>query len=240
MENMVLSVIIPCYNEASRLSLKEKIIRVYNELSFIVKQFELILVDDGSTDNTYEVLNNISSAYNIKLLRNEENRGKGYSIRRGMVEASGNYILYMDADLSTPIYNVRGMSELLKKYDCVIASRYIEGSEICIRRSIIRIFISKLCRVLIHIIFKLGVNDSQCGFKLLKKDENFKIDTLKCDRWLFDIELLLYLKRNGYKIKEYPVSWTNNKESTLIPIDAIKSSYKEFFIILKEFRRNKK
>ena len=226
-----LSIIIPFYNETSRLDINKNMASILSYLKDC-DNFELILINDCSQDNTLEVLKEFNSLPFCKVFTNVKNYGKGYSIRKGILEASYNNILYMDADLSVPIDNIKKFYTLLDDKTCVIASRYLHGSKIVNKRSFIRNFMSWFSRVILLKICGLKISDSQCGFKMFKKDSSLYLENFKTTRWLFDLELLRHLKYKKYKIIEIPIVWNNCEESTLKSKDAIISSLKELIAIL--------
>ena len=190
-----LSIIIPCYNEASRLDLKGNIESVLNYLKrHDFKNYELILVDDHSVDNTLEVLKQFNNYNTCRVYSNARNSGKGYSIRKGMFEAIYDYILYMDADLSVPLENIAVFCSMIADNTCIIASRYLPNSTIVNQRSKLRRLMSTFTRIFLIKLCGLSVSDSQCGFKMFKFNEGMYPDSLEPSRWLFDIELLRYLK----------------------------------------------
>ena len=235
MSDKSVSVIVPCYNEANRKNFENHIRSIITEMDYYSSDFEIILVNDGSTDNTLDILKNFE-ANNVKVINNATNRGKGFSIRKGIENSEKDYVLFMDADLSVPLYFISRAMQKLEEYDCVIASRYIKGATITSHRGIIRSFISLILRMIFLGLFGLSFKDTQCGFKIFKK-EIVDLSVFKCDRWLFDIELLTFLTEKGYKVFEMPVIWNNNTDSTLNSLDAIKTSIEEVKYILNLKRR---
>ena len=235
------SIIIPCYNECSRGNLFYNIREVLHNASFYFKDFEIIIVDDCSNDNTFDNLKNeFSDEKSIRILKNNINRGKGYSIRNGIKHSDGNYIIYMDADLSVPLYYFREFRDISDDNICIIASRHLKESQIMNKDiSTIRKLGTSMSILLLKYMYHLNVSDSQCGFKMFYIDDKFDADSFVTDRWLFDIELLLYLKKLGYKITEFPVIWNNNTNSTLNPSNALGTSLIEIKKINEKLREEK-
>ena len=232
------SVIIPCYNENSRGILIPNVNNVKSYCDYFIKDYEILVIDDGSTDNSYDILLSAYKYYNnIKIYKLDENKGKGYSLRYGISKVSGEYIIYMDADLSTPLYYLRSILELIDENTCVIATRYAKESDITSKTSLIRKFISFCARHLINFETGLCLTDTQCGFKMFHKNKEFDISKLEVDTWLFDVELLLYLKSLNYEIKELPIIWNNMEDSRVKPISATINSMKELNFISNKYKK---
>jgi len=220
-KEVLLSLIIPAYNEEKRIS---------NTLDWFVKYltgqnytYEIITVNDGSTDNTQNLLINYSTRYSfIKILRNAKNMGKGYSVKRGIEEAKGEYILFSDADLAVrPEYIYSIIKELKSEVDIVIGSRAAEGAETENPQPKLRgmfggFFNSIVKRFIIH-----DFLDTQCGFKGFKANVAKTIckEQTLCG-YCFDIEILLIAEKYGYFIKEIPVVWNDKTGSKLGILDS--------------------
>jgi len=209
-----ISIIIPAYNEENRIINTLEKITEYVSKRFI---YEIIVVDDGSKDRTVEKIKNyIKTNSNIKLIVNNKNMGKGYSVKTGVISAKYPYILFSDADLSTPIEELEKLlnTMITENYDIVIASRSVKGSDIKIPQPIHRILMGKLFAILTKTILGLHFNDTQCGFKLFKNNVAKKIFILQTiNRFAFDIEILYIAKKKQYRVIDIPVVWSNNKES---------------------------
>jgi glycosyltransferase involved in cell wall biosynthesis len=203
-----LSIVIPAYNEAGRIanSLEaiEKYVRGKNS------PVETIVVDDGSTDNTVEV----ASAYTaIRVLRNEGNRGKGYSVRRGVLEARGELILFTDADLSAPIEEADKLLTALEssRADAAVGSRALERKLIGTHQSPFREWGGRFFNLLVRIATGLNIHDTQCGFKLFRRSTTRRAFELqRVERFGFDPEILFLIERHGGKVVEVPVRWNHN------------------------------
>jgi len=223
MSDMRLSVIIPAYNEENRIGNSLKVI-----LEYLSKQnynFEIIVVDDGSSDKTIEKVKEIDSSDKIKILKNEINKGKGYSIRKGMLEAIGECQLFSDADLSTPIGELDKFWKYLNEdYDIVIGSRALKDSVLEVRQPFYREFMGRAFNFIVRFILGFKIKDTQCGFKIFKKDVAKHIFSIqKIEGWSFDVEILYIASKLDYKIKEVPVRWINSPSSKVNPLkDALK------------------
>jgi len=215
MSEIYLSVIIPAFNEEKRLPKTLREIDEYlREQSF---EFEIIVVSDGSTDRTCEVVENLKSQIpNLKLICEKINRGKGYGVKVGMLNAKGKYRLFTDADNSTPISEIEKFwAEFEKGADIVIASRDIKGAILDPPQPLFRRFVGEVFKYLRKIIVGLWeIEDTQCGFKCFKGEAAEKIfPKAKIEKFAFDPEILLIAKKMGFKIKEVPVYWKNDLQS---------------------------
>lgn len=214
-----ISVIIPAYNESSRILPSLRRLDEYLRGHF--RGFELIVVDDGSSDTTEEVvLRAKKEVASIRYSGYRENRGKGYAIRQGVGLSTGDIILISDADLSTPIEEVE---KLLVPYDdgyhVVIGSRGLEANSIVVRQPWWRELMGKTFNRIVRIFLLEGFKDTQCGFKLFNGSigrELFRDVTI--DRFAYDVEVLYLATKAGCKIKEVPVKWLNSPASKVRPI----------------------
>ena len=213
---MHLSVIIPAYNEENRLSFTLKDIDRY--LSRQNYEYEILVVDDGSKDRTVEVVRSlVLKIKNLVITGYKNNRGKGYAVRFGMLEAKGDYRLFTDADNSTSINQIEKMWPYFKKgYDVIIGSRDIKGAVLDPPQSWLRNFLFgegfKLYRKIIVGLWK--IEDTQCGFKgFTKKAAELIFSKTRIERFAFDPETLVLAKKQGYKIKEIPIYWKNDLSS---------------------------
>lgn len=217
MDNIYLSVIIPAYKEAKRIP--ETLKKVSNYLKKQSYSYEIVVVNDGSPDNTAQVVRNLSESIdNLRLVDNKENHGKGYVVRQGLVEAKGDYRVFMDADNSTSVNHIERMFPQFEKgFDVVIGSRDIEGSKLPVPQGWFRQRVGDVFNLMVQFICGLwGIWDTQCGFKgfTRKAAENI-IPLCKINRFAFDPEMLVVAKKLGYKIKEVPVTWYNDEASTV-------------------------
>lgn len=206
---MDFSVVIPAYNEEQFIAKTIDEVKKYLRENF--SNYEIIVVDDKSNDDTLEVLRGID---NILVLRNLKNHGKGYSVKKGVMKARGDIILFMDADNSTPIdTELNKLYRYIKDYDMVVASRALAESDVQIRQNIIKTFLGRAGNTLIKVVLGTNINDTQCGFKLFNKKIKNIFNKLTIEDWGFDFELIHLASSNNFKIKEVPVVWRNRSDS---------------------------
>lgn len=177
---------------------------------------EILVISDGSKDKTVEVVNGLKKQIkNLNIIDERVNHGKGWAVRRGMLEGHGQYRLFMDADNSTAIDQVSGFLPFFHQgYEVVIGSRRIAGAVIAVHQPLIRDFLGGIFRLIVRILAPLGVTDSQAGFKVFSKkaaEAIFKKQTVF--RWAFDVEILAVARLMGFKIKEAPIHWVNDLKS---------------------------
>ena len=208
-----LSIVIPAFNEARAMPVAMEAITRYLDGQGILQEY--VLVDDRSTDNTLDVLESLTGGRNAVVLRNFQNMGKGFSIRRGMLEASGAYVLFTDADLSTPIEELGKMLPYLADgYDVVIGSRRLPESEVVLHQAWYRELLGEVFYKLIHTFFLSGINDINCGFKIFSKkasQELFRRQTI--NGWGFDAEVLYLATKLGFRVKEVGVKWSDARDT---------------------------
>lgn len=228
---MKLSVIIPCYNEAEDLKEKAEIVKA--KLASLNIDSELILVNDGSKDNTKEVINSIDGVVKAGY---DVNRGKGGAVKEGISKSTGDYVLFMDADLSTDLSAIDTLLPLLGKEEFIIGSRHHKESKIPVRQPAKRRFIGWCCRKLVNSKFGMHYKDTQCGFKCIKADLAKKlIEKQIINDFAFDVEYLYYAKLNNIKAYEIPVIWKDDRGSTVSPF----RSSKKFLKDMKKIKKNK-
>lgn len=211
-KEIFLSVVIPVYNERDRIS--STLPRVFEYLRGYVEPCELIVVDDGSTDGTPDrVRELIRNAPNACLISDAANHGKGYAVRKGMLEARGQYLLFSDADLSAPIAEADRLLEPLKNgYDVVIGSRALKREWIQVRQSWVRENAGKLFNLALRCITQLPFEDTQCGFKGFRREAARRIFPLQIiPGFGFDAELLYIAKKLGCRTLEVPVHWAHSE-----------------------------
>ncbi len=210
MQEKSISVIIPCYNEGPIIYRNLGTIRNY--LESISDDFELIAVNDGSTDNTFAELERASQVFPVVVVNNGENEGKGRAVRDGVMASSKDIVMFLDADLGIPIEELeKFVEELDKGFDIAIASRFVPGTKIVSPVSRHRRFLEKSYRLFRILIVNLSqIKDTQCGFKVMKRNAAVKIfPRLKIKKFSFDVELLFLAKKYKLKIKELPISLEN-------------------------------
>jgi len=204
---MFLSIVIPAYNEEKRIKKTLEVIVLF--LKKKSYEFEIIIVDDGSKDLTVKKVEEIRGKNpEIKILKNEKNMGKGYSVKRGVLEANGKFIFFTDADLSTPIEELEKFFSEIKNYDIVIGSRAIKGANIAIHEPRYREILGRIFCKFVRFWCVPGFADTQCGAKMFRRDAAKKIFSLqKLSRFAFDVEILYLAKLYNYRVKEIPINW---------------------------------
>lgn len=218
MENQpYLSVIIPAYKEGERIGKNLlEIERYFNDKDY---EWEIVVVVDGSPDNTAEVVRNYGSQVrNLRVIENKENHGKGYVVRQGLLEANGKFRLFLDADGSTSINHLdKFLPEFQNGYDVVIGSRDIEGSFVQIHQAKYKELLGDMGNWAIRIVLGLWkYPDTQCGFKMLSdKAAEAVASRMVIDRFGFDFELIKLAESLGFKVKQMPVRWLNEEGSTV-------------------------
>jgi glycosyltransferase involved in cell wall biosynthesis len=218
------SIVIPAYNESERIqSSLQKIV------DFVADQrwaAEVLVVNDGSSDDTAEVVRRFAAQYPyIRLIENPGNRGKGYSVRNGMLQATGDIVLFSDADLSAPITEAPKLFSAIENgADVAFGSRWLIPKMQTKRASILRQFAGRMYNILIRVLLGLQYKDTQCGFKAFdRKGIEMIFPRQRIERWGFDVELLFLAKKFDLNIVELPVAWAHDNHSKLNPLrDGIK------------------
>jgi dolichyl-phosphate beta-glucosyltransferase len=207
--------VIPAYNEGRRLPPTLEKVQRY----LAGRPHEIVVVDDGSRDDTAAR----AEAAGVTVLRNEGNRGKGYSVRRGMLHARGDRRLMTDADLSTPIEELDRLLSLVDEgYDVVIGSRALPGANIEVRQPWYRENMGRLFNLCVRLVALPGLQDTQCGFKLFTAEAAEKaFRPARLDGFSFDVEALFVARRQGCRIAEVPVTWRNDEATR---VDTVKGA----------------
>jgi len=202
-----LSIIIPSYNEELRLP--DTLERIAAYLSASEREAEVLVVDDGSKDGTAAVAEYFSVKIPaLRVVSNGVNRGKGYSVRRGMQEARGRIALFTDADLSAPIEEADKLIDALDTYDLAIGSRAMDRSLISVHESPFREFAGIIFNKIVRIILWLPFVDTQCGFKAFRREScRILFEQQTIERFGFDPELLYLARHHGLRAVEIPVRW---------------------------------
>lgn len=204
------SVVIPAYNESSRI--KPTLEHILSYLEDKPWSSEVIVVDDGSKDDTVEV---VKSFKKVKLIRQPRNQGKGAAVKVGMMKAKGEVRVFCDADLATPIEELGRFMPIRDKADILIGSRNAPGAQ-ATRISSFRSFLGRSFNMLVQILLVPGVSDTQCGFKMFSADAVQKVfPKQRMNGFAFDVELLHIARKQRLKIKEVPIRWVDQAGSTV-------------------------
>jgi dolichyl-phosphate beta-glucosyltransferase len=205
-----LSIVIPAFNEGHRILETLQTISAFCERS--LEEWELIVVDDGSRDSTSA---RVGERPDVRLLRNERNLGKGFSVRRGMLAARLDPVLFTDADLSTPIDEATQLLRAIESGAGVaVASRLPRTKEV--RRTAHRRLMAAAFRWCVKLLVLRGFHDTQCGFKMFRREAVQQIfPRQRISRWGFDVEVLFLARRLGISVFEVPVSWHESTETRL-------------------------
>jgi dolichyl-phosphate beta-glucosyltransferase len=211
-----ISIVIPAYNESARIgkSLGE-VLRVVRERAW---HAEVLVVNDGSTDRTAAVVTEFAQLNpEIRLLNNPENRGKGFSVRNGVLNAVGEVVMFTDADLSAPMEEAERLFEALRQgADIAIGSRWLQSKRQTHKQPIYRQFFGRCFNAITRLIMGLPFADTQCGFKAFRRPVAQTIFQLqRIERWGFDPELLFIALKRGYKVQEVAVTWGHDERSRL-------------------------
>jgi dolichyl-phosphate beta-glucosyltransferase len=214
----VLSLVVPSYNEADRLP--PSLVRMREHLDAGAEEYEVIVVDDGSTDATAAVVERAAADWpQLRLLRLERNQGKGAATRAGMLAARGDHRAFSDADLSTPLDELpRLRSHLEGVCQVAIASR-AGDAQIEVHQALRRELMGKTYNLLLRMLVLPGIRDSQCGFKVFTAEAAVAcFEPMQTQRFGFDAEVLLRARRRGWRIAEVPVRWRHVEASRVHPL----------------------
>ena len=236
-----LSVVIPAYNEASRLPKTMQAVIAY--LARLPYSTELLVVDDGSTDDTVRRAEEIADQHaNVRLIKNDH-RGKAYTVRTGMLAGRGRYLLFSDADLAVPIEELEKLMPYLEDgYDVVIASREGQGAR-RIGEPVYRHIMGRGFNFVVRLLTVGGFQDTQCGFKAFRREVAHDLfsrvklygEDAKQIKGAavtgFDVELLFLAVKHGYKSKEVPVKWIYGTETKVNPITDTWRNFKDVLLV---------
>ena len=219
MEPLTLSIILPAYNEAARIGASlDKITEYAQQHAWTV---EVIVVNDGSTDNTADIVREYGERFPwFRLIENPGNRGKGFSVRNGMLHARGDILLFSDADLSSPIQEADKLVAALEaRADMAIGSRWVRKELQVVRQPLRRRILGRLFNLALRMILGLNFKDTQCGFKAFRRSAAELVFTQQqVETWGFDPELLYLAKKAGLRIAEVPVYWAHSEGTRLHPL----------------------
>ncbi len=201
----MISIIIPAFNESENL--KKNIPNLVKYLNSRKMKYEIIISEDGSTDDTHEILKMLSKTYGVRFTHENKRLGKGGSLKKASSIVKGDKVIFIDADMPVNLDSLIVMNHELEKNDVVIGSRCIKGSRSF--RTFKRSFLSRIYHLLIRLVFpEFGMSDMKCGVKGFKKDVFVSVSKVtKENGWSWDLEFLIRARKKGFKIKEIPVEW---------------------------------
>lgn len=210
----MISIVIPAYNEEKRLAPTLDSIQTF--ITSHSDDFEVIVVDDGSKDQTVDIAQSFAQNMPLRVERLQVNQGKGAAVKHGMLASQGEHVLFMDADNSTEVYHVDDFLPHLGEYQVVIGSRDLPESQVEKHQTWTKELSGKLGNMMIQSLALRGFKDTQCGFKMFTREA---VDTvfprMSVNRWGFDIEALVIADYHGLSIKEHPVKWVNDDRSNV-------------------------
>lgn len=228
------SIVIPSYNESERIIAYLDLIKDYISSSMKTRIEEVIIVNDGSKDNTEEVVSNwiesleLQEKEKFSVVGYGQNQGKGFAVREGFLQSSSDFIMYTDADGASPIEEIEKLLlGVSSGYDVCCGSRVLKDESVKVKMSFNRRFTGFVFHIILQILGLAELQDTQCGFKLFKKEVAKKLaKEQKCFNFSFDIEYLFLSKKYGYKIKEIPINWNHVKGSKVnVIVDSLKMLY---------------
>lgn len=219
MQDVTYSIVIPAYNEGHRLAATlEKVLGYIKEHGC---DCEVVVVNDGSQDNTADIVRGFAQENpSLRLVENPGNRGKGYSVRNGILNARGRILLFSDADLSSPIEEVpKLLKALAEGADIAIGSRWLQAELQTQRQPLHRQLFGRIFNLLLRITLGLQFTDTQCGFKAFKRRAAQAVFPLqRIERWGFDPEILFLARKFGFTVKEVPVAWGHSGGARINPV----------------------
>ncbi len=224
---MSVSIIIPAHN------VEKTIYSFVNSIKSIYKDAQIIVLEDGSTDKTKDIIKKFK-AKNIHVYTNKERLGKGKALINGFEKATGDKIIFIDADMSIHPTEIQKIIDALDTFDVVIGSRRINGAVIVKDQKLLRKFFGLAYRWFVHILFGLKFLDTQCGLKGFRRYVYDKIKPLKMYGWSLDLELVLKSIKAGFIVKEVPIVWSDSESSSLNPISAGISMFLDLLKLKKE------
>ena len=211
-----LSIVIPAYNESARI--EATLASVLECVETRHWDAEILVVDDGSTDSTAAIVQKwMARNPHLHLVKNPGNRGKGYSVRNGLLQAAGNIVMFTDADLSAPIEEAELLIEAIDAgADVAIGSRWLDKQKQTVHQPLYRRFFGRCFNWVTRKVIGLPFKDTQCGFKAFRRDTAqtiFRLQTI--ERWGFDPEILFIARKLKYTIVEVPVTWGHDERSRI-------------------------
>ncbi|WP_348268967.1 glycosyltransferase family 2 protein [Edaphobacter paludis] len=216
MSHPQLSIVIPAYNEGARI--EAALERVTSCVAAQGWDAEILVVDDGSKDDTAAIVQRWMENYpRLHLVQNPGNKGKGYSVRNGLLQAAGEIVMFTDADLSAPMEEAeRLIAALAAGADVAIGSRWMDRTRQTIHQPLYRQFFGRCFNWITRTVMNLPFKDTQCGFKAFKRPAAqviFRLQTI--ERWGFDPEILFIARKLKYVVREVPVTWGHDERSRM-------------------------
>lgn len=230
-----LSVVIPAFNEASRLPRSLGLILEYLRASG--RTYEVIVVDDGSRDGTVAAVDTLNGeGADVRLVRHQVNLGKGAAVRTGVLASKGDIVLFTDADLSTPIADAEPLISAIKDgADVAIGSRALDRHLVEVRQPLYRETMGRVFNIFVQALLLPGLHDTQCGFKAFRGDIGRELFGAMVSRGFeFDPEVLYRARRRGLVIREIPVHWRNSADTR---VSALRDSTRMFAALFRTRRR---
>jgi dolichyl-phosphate beta-glucosyltransferase len=216
LERPLISIVIPAYNEDARIgNALAEVVRCVRDRDW---HAEILVVNAGSTDPTAAIVQDFAQRNpEVRLLDNVKNRGKGFSVRHGVLHAVGEVVMFTDADLSAPMEEAERLFDALRQgADIAIGSRWLERQRQTLKQPLYRQFFGRCFNAITRLVMGLPFADTQCGFKAFRRPVAQTIFQLqRIERWGFDPELLFIALKRGYKIKEVAVTWGHDERSRL-------------------------
>jgi dolichyl-phosphate beta-glucosyltransferase len=216
----MMSIVIPAYNEEKRI--RNSLSEACAFLNDSGMDYEVVVVDDGSSDGTSRIVESVARiSPKVRLVGYEKNKGKGHALRTGVLVTTGDFVLVMDADLSTPMEELGKLMPYLSDggFDIAIGSRALALSDIIRKQPWWRRSMGKMFNRIVKVLVIGDFSDTQCGFKLFRGGAARNLfREAKIDRFAYDVEILARAKKKGYGMKEVPIRWINSPESRVDPL----------------------
>ena len=218
-----LDIVFPVYNEQSILKQSVSIICEFINDNLTSYDTNIVIIDNGSTDSTFEIANQLTKSHNNIKAKKIKTKGRGIALKTAWFESSSDLLLYMDIDLSTDLSSLKPLIYEIdfNNFDIAIGSRLLKNSVVS-NRKFLRTLTSKTYSFLTRFLFLSKIHDFQCGFKIINKHASKTLlPKIKDSGWFFDTELLLLAEKEKFKIKEIPVNWTDDRDSKVNVIKTI-------------------
>jgi dolichyl-phosphate beta-glucosyltransferase len=213
------SIVLPAYNESARIALTLE--KIFAHASQHGWQAEIIVVNDGSQDDTAQIVREYARRNSmLRLIENPGNRGKGFSVKNGMLHANGEILLFSDADLSSPIAEADKLFAAIRGgADVAIGSRWLKTELQIQRQPFYRQIFGRVFNLALRVVLGLSFKDTQCGFKAFTRSSATRLfPAQRIERWGFDPELLYLAKRYGLRVAEVPVAWSHREGTRINPL----------------------